>query len=104
MSGGRPCEFTAPDEPMRGVTPWRSAHMSILPMVVYQPRVGQTRLMHHCLRHVACFDADMFQRIFMRVYPQKGKSTATESGRLQCCRHSNTAVPGTSCARSISKF
>src|SRR6266480_3599773 len=81
-----------------------SAPMSIFPMTVFRLRVGQKRSMHCCRRPFAFFDANMYQRIFTRAFPQKENSIATESGLARSCRHSNMAVPGIFHARSILKL
>ena len=48
----------------------------------------------------ACFAVDMCRRIFTRVFQQKEKFIATESGPRLFCLHSSIAVPGMSRARS----
>src|SRR6266446_9511177 len=94
VSAASPSAFMEQGEQTRASMLSHSALMSIFPLTVFRPRVGQKRSMHCCRRAFACLDANMYQRIFTRAVPQKEDSIATESGLARSCRHSNMAAPG----------
>ncbi len=52
--------------------------------------------MRYCLPPFACFAVDMCRRIFTRVFRQKEKFIATESGPRPFCLRSSIVVPGMS--------
>ena len=58
-------------------------------------------LIRNCLPPFAFFAADMCRKIFTRVFRQKEKLIATESGPRLFCLRSNIAVSGISRSHSI---
>ena len=92
--------FTAPGERTPVFTPSHNARTSMFQNFC-QLTVGSKRLMRYCLPPFACFAVAMYRRIFTRVFRQKEKFIATESGPRPSCLHSSIAVPGTSRSRSI---